>query len=68
MTIPGPGLFAAEQAEAAVPSDPELERTRQEVKMLDDLFKNAIVLIDHTYVKSRMMLLPPRRARRCSPQ
>jgi hypothetical protein len=49
LTIPGPGSFGAEQA--AVSSDPELERTRQEVKMLDDLFKNAIVLIDHTYVK-----------------
>lgn len=49
LTLPGPGSFGAEQA--AVSSDPELERTRNEVKMLDDLFKNAIVLIDHTYVK-----------------
>jgi Protein of unknown function (DUF3365) len=44
-----PLSVAAEQANA--PPDPELERTRQEVKMLDDLFKNAIVLIDETYVK-----------------
>ena len=44
-----PVSVAAEQANA--PPDPELERTRQEVKMLDDLFKNAIVLIDETYVK-----------------
>ncbi|MGH6837525.1 MAG: c-type heme family protein [Methylocella sp.] len=31
--------------------DAGVERTRQEVKMLDDLFKNAIVLIDGHYVK-----------------
>jgi hypothetical protein len=49
VTIPGQGPYGAEQT--AVPADPELERTRLEVKMLDDLFKNAIVLIDHTYVK-----------------
>jgi hypothetical protein len=49
LTIPVPSSFGAQQA--AVPSDPELERTRQEVKMLDALFKNAIVLIDETYVK-----------------
>src|SRR5262245_41403350 len=49
LTIAGPSSFGAEQA--AVPSDTDLERTRQQVKMLDDLFKNAIVLIDETYVK-----------------
>jgi hypothetical protein len=32
--------------------DAAVERTRQEVKMLDDLFKNAIVLIDGHYVKT----------------
>jgi Protein of unknown function (DUF3365) len=31
--------------------DAAVERTRQEVKMLDDLFKNALVLIDSHYVK-----------------
>jgi hypothetical protein len=31
--------------------DAAVERTRQEVKMLDDLYKNAIVLIDGHYVK-----------------
>lgn len=31
--------------------DAAVERTRQEVKMLDDLFKNAMVLIDSHYVK-----------------
>jgi hypothetical protein len=49
LTITAPSSFGAEQK--AVSSDRELERTREEVKMLDDLFKNAIVLIDHTYVK-----------------
>jgi hypothetical protein len=42
--------FAADNVSA--PSDPEIDRTRQEVKMLDDLFKNMIVLVDHTYVKT----------------
>ena len=46
LTMPGPSLFGAEQTTVA--SDPEIERTRQEIKMLDDLFKN---LVDETYVK-----------------
>jgi hypothetical protein len=29
-----------------------VERTRQEVKMLEDLFKNAIVLTEGRYVKT----------------
>ena len=29
-----------------------MERIRQEVKMLDDLFKNTIVLIEGRYVKT----------------
>ncbi len=49
LAIPGQGSFGARHA--AYSSDPPLERTRQEVKMLDDLFKNLIVLIDETYVK-----------------
>ncbi len=49
LTISGQGSFGTEQA--TVSSDPELERTRQQVKMLDDLFKNVIVLVDATYVK-----------------
>jgi hypothetical protein len=32
--------------------DAAVERTRQEVKMLDDLFKNMIVLVDGHYVKN----------------
>lgn len=39
---------------AVPPAGPDaaVERTRQEVKMLDDLFKTAIVLIDGHYVKT----------------
>jgi hypothetical protein len=40
-------------AKTAGPAGPDAaaERTRQEVKMLDDLFKNTLVLIDSHYVK-----------------
>ncbi|HVS88067.1 MAG TPA: DUF3365 domain-containing protein [Candidatus Acidoferrum sp.] len=49
LTIGGVASFAAENASGK--PDAAVERTRQEVKMLDDLFKNAIVLIDSHYVK-----------------
>ncbi|MGH6822436.1 MAG: hypothetical protein ACRECP_06560, partial [Methylocella sp.] len=49
LTLGGASLFAAEKV--AGPKGAAVERTRQEVKMLDDLFKNAIVLIDGHYVK-----------------
>ncbi|MGB6326075.1 MAG: DUF3365 domain-containing protein [Methylocella sp.] len=49
LTIGGVGSFAA--AKASRSPDAAVERTRQEVKMLDDLFKNTIVLIDSHYVK-----------------
>jgi Protein of unknown function (DUF3365) len=49
LTIAGVGSFAAEKAPGA--EGKAMERTRQEVKMLDDLYKNAIVLIDGHYVK-----------------
>jgi hypothetical protein len=50
LTIGGIASFAAEKASGS--PDAAVERTRQEVKMLDDLFKNAIVLIDSHYVKT----------------
>jgi hypothetical protein len=50
LTIGGVASFAAENASGK--PDAAVERTRQEVKMLDDLFKNAIVLIDGHYVKT----------------
>jgi Protein of unknown function (DUF3365) len=46
----GIDLFAAEKASDA--KDVAVERTRQEVKMLDDLYKNAIVLINEHYVNN----------------
>jgi hypothetical protein len=50
VALPGSRSFGAEQA--TISNDPEIERTRQEIKMLDDLFKNVIVLVDATYVKN----------------
>jgi len=52
----GPGLVnrpapAGRPVATRTGPDTAVERTRQEVKMLDDLFKNAIVLIDSHYVK-----------------
>ncbi|PPD01108.1 MAG: hypothetical protein CTY36_10005 [Methylocystis sp.] len=43
--------LAASAENAAPIKDPEIERTRQHIKMLDDVFKTAVVLIDETYVK-----------------
>jgi hypothetical protein len=45
VTIVGISSSAAETAK-----DAAVERTRQEIKMLDDLYKNAIVLINEHYV------------------
>jgi hypothetical protein len=50
LTIGALASFAADNAPGK--PDAAVERTRQEVKMLDDLFKNAIVLIDGHYVKT----------------
>jgi len=50
LTIVGIGSFAAEKASGS--KDAAVERTRQEVKMLDDLYKNAIVLINEHYVNN----------------
>jgi hypothetical protein len=44
----GIGSFAAKKAPGA--KDAAVERTRQEVKMLDDLYKTAIVLNNENYV------------------
>lgn len=44
-------LGALHQPRAADnPSDPALERARREVRMLDDLYKTAVVLITDNYV------------------
>jgi hypothetical protein len=39
------------KAEVSAKSDPAIERAREEVKMLDDLYKNAVVSITKTYVE-----------------
>ena len=48
-------LFAAAAwsmaADKPIKSDPALERARREVKMLDDLYKTAVVLITDKYVE-----------------
>ena len=38
------------KSEAKAAADPALERTREQVKMLDDLYKNAVVSITKRYV------------------
>ena len=46
-------IFRGNDARAEVKADaddPRLERTREQVKMLDDLYKNAVVSITKTYV------------------
>ena len=48
-------LFSAEptpKKEAAAPSTAALERTRKTVRMLDDVYKTAVVLITDKYVNS----------------
>ena len=45
------GLRWATQAAEKAPADPAVARARREVKMLDDLYKTAVVLITETYVK-----------------
>ena len=50
LTIGALASFAADNAPGK--PDAAVERTRQEVKMLDDLFKNMIVLVDGHYVKN----------------
>src|ERR1039457_4644421 len=49
------GISAAgDKAGAKIKVDPAaLERTRDSVKMLDDLYKNAVVIITKTYVEQQ---------------
>ncbi|HVA48594.1 MAG TPA: DUF3365 domain-containing protein [Pirellulales bacterium] len=46
-----PAADAADAATAA--KNPDVERARREVKMLDDLYKTTIVFITNTYVDSK---------------
>lgn len=44
-------LQDARAEQPAAPSDPALERTRKTVRMLDDIYKSAIVLVTKHYVE-----------------
>ena len=54
LTTVGIGSSAAEKAPDS--KDAAVERTRQEVKMLDDLYKTVVVLITEHYVKDPTIL------------
>ena len=49
----GRGPEARAAADDAAATDPALERTRDQVKMLDDLYKNAVVSITKRYVNEQ---------------
>lgn len=53
--LPGAALMLRPPAAAddAPQADPALERTRRQVRMLDDLYKTAIVLITENYVNEK---------------
>jgi Protein of unknown function (DUF3365) len=46
----GPDARADSKSEVKIKADPAVERTREQVKMLDDLYKNAVVSITSRYV------------------
>ena len=50
LSLGNPPVARAEEKSAKAPADPALERTREQVKMLDDLYKNAVVSITRTYI------------------
>ncbi len=54
LAVVGIGAFAAEKASDS--KDAAVERTRQQVKMLDDLYKTVVVLITEHYVKDPSIL------------
>ncbi len=47
------GLHGVGHAEDKGKSDPALERTRKQVRMLDDIYKNGVVLITENYVNEK---------------
>src|SRR5262245_6003009 len=46
----------AEELAGAKPTDKAIERARREVRMLDDLYKTAVVLINDHYVQDETSL------------
>jgi hypothetical protein len=53
MTAPSSGEEGSRRAEAGKTDPAAVARTRETVKMLDDLYKSAVVHITETYVKAR---------------
>jgi len=51
--FPGRDARADSTSRAEAEADPAVERTREQVKMLDDLYKNAVVSITKRYVRSQ---------------
>lgn len=51
MTLAANSLVLAEDAKPAKPSPITVEQARREVRMLDDLYKTAVVLVNDTFVK-----------------
>jgi hypothetical protein len=49
-TVTGVAISSLAAEKASDSKDAAVERTRQEVKMLDDLYKNVIVLVNEHYV------------------
>ena len=45
------GLWSVGQGKDSAKPDPALDRTRREVRLLDDIYKTAVVLITTHYVK-----------------
>ena len=48
-----PGSFRGHETRADGPADPAVERAREQVKMLDDLYQNAVVSITTRYVRAQ---------------
>lgn len=56
VTLAAPGPFAVEpqaSGQASSSNDPAVERTRKQVKMLDGIYKNAIVIVTTHYVTEK---------------
>jgi hypothetical protein len=58
---------AAEPAKKAKPADAEIERARKVVKILDDVYKQTVVLITDKYVNKRKTFPPEAPLWRCLP-
>ena len=53
LTAITPGVFLGHGARADDQADPAVERAREQVRMLDDLYKNAVVSVTKRYVREQ---------------